>query len=103
MLQPLRALALDPWRTFVHAGMAQGAVDPHIDPNLAALMLNAVFNDVGSYVMQRLGIQGGTLHELDVTNCQTPDVERVFDDTTRLLERAIVLHHSANLNKRVSG
>ena len=89
MLQSMRALALDHWRTFVQGGIAQGDVDPHVDPDLAALMLNAVFNEVGSYVMQRLGIEAGTLHELDVTTFQTPDVEHIFDDTIRLLERGI--------------
>lgn len=89
MLQNMRALALDHWRKFVQSGVASGDVDSRIDPDLAALMLNAVFNEIGNYVMQRLNIQAGTLHELDVTLFQTPDVERMFDDAIRLLERGL--------------
>jgi len=89
ILGNMRALALEHWRTFVQAGIAHGDVDPHVDPELAALMLNAVFNEVGGHILRRLSIETGALHELDVTRFQTPDVERIFDDTIRLLERGI--------------
>lgn len=89
MLRNMRALALDHWRNLVQHGIAQGDIDPDIDPDLAALLLNAVFNEIGSYVMQRLNIEAGTLHTLDLTLFQTPEVERVFDNAIRLVERGI--------------
>ncbi len=89
MFGNMRSLALDHWRKSVQAGMTQGDLDSRVDPHLAAMMLNAVFNEIGNYVMQRLNIEAGTLHELDVTVFQTPEVERIFDDTIRLLERGL--------------
>lgn len=89
MLGNMRALALDHWRKLVQGGITQGDVDPDVDPDLAAMMLNAVFNEIGSYIMRRLNIEAGMLHQLDVTLFQTPEVERMFDDAIRLLERGI--------------
>lgn len=89
MLGNMRVLALDHWRNLVQGGITQGDVDPDVDPDLAAMMLNAVFNEVGSYIMGRLNIEAGMLHQLDVRLLQTPEVERMFDDAIRLLERGI--------------
>ena len=89
MLANMKALGLQHWRNFVQAGIVGGDVDPAIDPELAAVMLSAVFNEVGMYLLQRLDIDSQLLHELDVTRFQTPEVERIFDDTIRMLERGI--------------
>ena len=85
----MRHVALDHWRTLIQAGVAQGAIDPGIDPDLAALMLNAVLNEIGVYVLQRLNIAPGTLHELDIALFQTPEVERIFDAASSMLEQGL--------------
>ncbi len=89
MLARMKTLARDHWRDFVQGGIAQGEIDPTIDPRLAALLLSATFNEVATYVMERLGIDSPTLHELDIARFQTPEVERIFDDVIRMLEHGL--------------
>lgn len=89
MLAGMQGLAQEHWRGFVQLGIAQGDIDPAIDPQLAALLLPAAFNELGPYVMERLGVDSATLHELDVSRFQTPDVERIFDDVIRMLEHGL--------------
>jgi AcrR family transcriptional regulator len=85
----MKALANAHWRSFVQRGIEGGDIDPAVDPDLAALLLSATFNDLGPYIMQRLEIDNAALHELDVARFQTPEVDRIFDDMIRMLERGI--------------
>lgn len=89
MLANMKALGLQHLRAFVEAGIAGGDVDPATDPDLAAMLLSGVFAELGTYVMGRLGIDAQALHELEVTQFQTPEVERIFDDVLRMLERGL--------------
>ena len=89
LLVNMKALARDHWRTLVQQGIAQGDLDPHTDPDLAALVISAAFNELGTHLMQRLNLQAAPLHELDVARFQTPEVERIFDDLIRMLEHGL--------------
>jgi AcrR family transcriptional regulator len=89
LLDDMRSLGLEHWKQFVRHGIAEGAVASDIDLELAAVMVQAVFSELGIYVTTRLGLADAPLHELDVTQFQSPEVERIFDQAVLLLRRGI--------------
>jgi AcrR family transcriptional regulator len=89
MVHEMRAMALAYWTQFVEQGVTLGAIQPGVDAELAAVLLNAVFSDIGSYLMQRLDLDAQPLHELDSARFQTPEVERIFDQVVLMLERGL--------------
>lgn len=89
LLDGMQRLALEHWRGFVARGIEQGAVDASIDPELAAVLLNATFAELGAHILRQLGVGDAQLHTLDVARFETPEVERMFDAVIGMLERGL--------------
>jgi len=87
--QQTEAIAREQWRGLLQRGVAEGAIDPQVDLDLAAAMMGAVFNAVGPHLMGRLGLADAPLHELDAAAFQRPEVEAVFDEVIAILERGL--------------
>lgn len=89
IVQDMRTMALTHWTQFVQQGIARGDIDPQIEPELAAVVLSAVFSEIGSYITARLELDAQPLHELDPARFQTPEVDRIFDHTVRMLQHGL--------------
>lgn len=89
ILHSMKTTGMERWQQFIRQGIAQGDIRKDTDPELAAVMLNAVFTEIGTYMLNVLGIDNVQLHELDSAVFQTPEVERIFDSTIMMLERGI--------------
>jgi len=89
MMQEMKTTGLARWQQFVQQGVAQGTIDAHVDPALAAVMMSAVFTEVGTYLMTQLGLDTQPLHELDTARFETPEVDRIFDQVVSMLEHGL--------------
>ncbi len=86
ILRSMKATGMERWQQLVRHGIAQGDIRNDVDPELAAVLFNAVFTEIGTYIMTMLQLDNEHLHELDTNVFQTPEVERVFDSTLSMLE-----------------
>jgi AcrR family transcriptional regulator len=89
LLDAMRALALDHWKQFLQRGIAEGAVTRDLDLDLGATLLQAVFQALGTQLVARLGRDSMPVHELDTARFQTPEVERILDQTVQFLQHGI--------------
>jgi AcrR family transcriptional regulator len=93
ILQNMKLTGMERWQQLVRHGIAQGNIRNDIDAELAAVLLNAVFTEIGTHMMTVLGVDNERLHELDSAVFQTPEVERIFDQMLTMLERGIGSNH----------
>jgi AcrR family transcriptional regulator len=89
ILQSMKTTGMERWQQLVRHGIEQGDIRNDTDPELAAVLLSAVFTEIGTHMMHVLGLDNERLHELDSAVFQTPEVERIFDTTLTMLERGI--------------
>lgn len=74
------------FRQLVQQGREQGAIDPAIDPDVAAFMFNAVFTNLGDYLLQRLAILPETLLVEKGGGFADPEASLIFDQVLQILE-----------------
>ncbi|MCB8926870.1 MAG: TetR/AcrR family transcriptional regulator [Ardenticatenaceae bacterium] len=71
------------FRQLVEQGQARGDIDAELDPDLAAFFFNVIFNELGSYLINRLQQEempsdGRSLYE-------TPEAVQLFDQALHIL------------------
>ncbi len=66
-------------------GQAKGHIRPEIDPELAAFIFNAVFTQLGDYIMQRIGIDPHSL-AADTGALDSPESRALFNRVVDTLE-----------------
>ncbi|MEJ2750472.1 MAG: TetR/AcrR family transcriptional regulator [Anaerolineae bacterium] len=77
------------FRQLVQQGREQQAIDPAIDPDVAAFMFNAVFTNLGDYLLQRLAIQPETLLVEKGGGFADPEAGLIFDQVLQILESGL--------------
>ena len=77
------------FRQLVQQGREQGAIDLNIDPDVAAFMFNAVFTNLGDYLLQRLTILPETLLVEQGGGFADPEAGRIFDQILHVLESGL--------------
>lgn len=77
------------FRQLVQQGREQGAIDLDIDPDVAAFMFNAVFTNLGDYLLKRLKILPETLLVKKGGGFADPDASKVFDQILHILESGL--------------
>ena len=74
------------FRQLVQQGREQNAINPDIDPDVAAFMFNAVFAALGDYLLKRLTILPETLLIEHGSGFADPKASMIFDQILHILE-----------------
>jgi TetR/AcrR family transcriptional regulator len=88
LFERYRQEALTFYRRLVATGKAQGDIDPAIDDDLAAFMLEGVFTNLGEYLVRRVAAQNGTWQGQQAF-FELPEVARLFDQAINILEHGL--------------
>lgn len=67
-------------------GQAEGDLDPNLDTELAAFILNSVFLRLGEYLLQRLEVDPADLVKDEPFLFESPQAEAIFDGIMRILQ-----------------
>ncbi|GAB4212066.1 MAG: TetR/AcrR family transcriptional regulator [Roseiflexaceae bacterium] len=72
-------------------GIERGQIDPAIDPELAAVVVQGLISNLHTLVFQRLGL---SIQEAsaEIERLASPEVERIYDDVLRILQRGLARH-----------
>lgn len=70
----------------VAQGKAQGNIDPAIDDEVAAFIFNAIFTELGRYMMQRLEIQDAFVSDDGRSAFNSPEADAIFDQVLSILQ-----------------
>ncbi|MFO7663639.1 MAG: TetR/AcrR family transcriptional regulator [Chloroflexota bacterium] len=77
------------FRPLIEQGMANGDIDPELDPELAAFLFNAVFTQLGDYMLERLGVSAAELAAGNSRQLDQPEYWALIEDLLAILERAL--------------
>ncbi len=77
------------YQPLVAKGMAQGDIDPTLDPDLVAFMLNAITTQLGDYLLQRLEVSPESLAAGGVRGFDQPGYLALVDELMMVLERGL--------------
>ena len=85
----IRSGSMQYFNQLVQKGMKEGDIAPDIDPGVAAFAFNAVFMNLGSYIMERLKIAPSSLLENGQGTLASPKAQALIDDAIRVLENGL--------------
>ncbi len=77
------------YQPLVVRGMAQGDIDPALDADLVAFMLNAITTQLGDYLLQRLKVSPESLVTDGVRGFDQPGYLALVDELMMVLERGL--------------
>lgn len=77
------------YQPLVAKGVAAGDIDPALDENLVAFMLNALTTQLGDYLLQRLQVAPETLAVDGVRSFDQPEYLALVDELMMVLERGL--------------
>jgi TetR/AcrR family transcriptional regulator len=78
------------FRQLVADAMARGEIDPALDPDVAAFIFNAVFTELGDYMLSRMNLDVERLLDGDLSIMATDESQAIFDTVLRILQRGMV-------------
>jgi AcrR family transcriptional regulator len=85
----VKEMSLQYFRQLVRQGIEQGDVDPTIDPELAAFVMNTVSLEFGFYIVEALGIDPERMASDNTAAFNVEAVERLYDELLRILEHGM--------------
>lgn len=88
LFERYRQEAMTFYRRLVATGKAQGDIDPGIDDDLAAFILEGVFTNLAQYLVQRVAEREGTWQG-QRTFFELPEVIDLFDQAINILENGL--------------
>ena len=88
-LQVIRRGGYAYFQQMVQAGIANGTLDPQIDASTAAFLLNAVFTELGQYLMERFRINPEQLLTDGAALFQSEEIHRIIDQVITVLEQGL--------------
>ena len=77
------------FRQLVGQGMDQGDVDPTLDPDLAAFVLNAIMQQLGEHLLGRMEISPEALMERGARALDRPQYGPIVDSLIAILEHGL--------------
>jgi TetR/AcrR family transcriptional regulator len=77
------------FRQLVAGGMARGELDRALDPDVAAFIFNAVFTELGDYMLSRMDIDVERLLDGDMSIMATDESQAIFDAVLTILQRGM--------------
>jgi AcrR family transcriptional regulator len=88
-----QAASKDHFHFLVHRGMAQGDIDPTLDPEVVAFVIRAAVSEVGPFLVARLGMDTQQTIDEDALRFGHADAERVFDQLIEIFRRGLAIRH----------
>ena len=85
----IRSGGMQYFTQLVQQGMKEGDIAPDIDPGVAAFAFNAVFMNLGLYIMERLQISPDALLEQGRATLASPIAQAIMEDAIRVLENGL--------------
>jgi TetR/AcrR family transcriptional regulator len=82
------------FRQLVAGGMARGELDPALDPDVAAFIFNAVFTELGDYILSRLSLDVERMLEGDLSAMASAESQAIFDAVLTILQRGMAAPRS---------
>ena len=73
------------FRQLVQQGVGQGMIDPEIDAAVAAFIFNAVFTNLGDFIMKQQSMKPEDLLGKQGQAFTSPEIEKLFDQVLRIL------------------
>jgi hypothetical protein len=77
------------YQQLVAVGKQQGDIAPEVDPELAAVIFDAIMNKVGRYILERVTRGEDAAHQGGRAFLERPDVKELFAQTVSILERGL--------------
>lgn len=77
------------FQPMVERGMARGDIDPALDPALAAFLFNAVFSQLGDYLLGRLGVPAEAIAAGQSRQLDQPAYWALIENLLTILERGL--------------
>jgi AcrR family transcriptional regulator len=78
----------------VAGGMARGELDPALDPDVAAFIFNAVFTELGDYMLSRMNLDVEKMLEGDLSAMASAESQAIFDAVLTILQRGMSVPRS---------
>ncbi|MFP3854081.1 MAG: TetR/AcrR family transcriptional regulator [Anaerolineales bacterium] len=72
----------------IERGRAEGSIGPSLDPNIVAWLFTVVFNNLGDFLLERLGVDASELGRRGVQAIRRSDYQPLVEEIIGLLERA---------------
>jgi len=88
-LQVIRHGSYAYFRQMVQAGVAGGTLDPQVDADTAAFLLNVTFTELGQYLMERFQISPEHLLAGGAASFQRDEIRRTIDQVITVLEQGL--------------
>ncbi len=70
----------------VRKAIAEGDIDPQIDPALAVFVVNTLVTELGNFIFRRIGVEPAEIRSDGTLAVDMQLVEAVFNDFTRVLQ-----------------
>lgn len=77
------------FRQLVARGMARGELDPALDPDVAAFIFNAVFTELGDYLLNRMNLDVERMLDGDLSVMATDESQAIFEAVLTILRRGM--------------
>ncbi len=74
------------FRQLVQQAVGQGVIDPEIDAAVAAFIFNAVFTNLGDFIMKQQSMTPEDLLRKQGQAFTSPEIEKIFDQVLRILQ-----------------
>ncbi len=74
------------FRQLVQQGVGQGMIEPGIDAGVAAFIFNAVFTNLGDFIMKQQSMKPEDLLGKQGQAFTSPEIEKIFDQVLRILQ-----------------
>jgi TetR/AcrR family transcriptional regulator len=78
----------------VENGKTQGAIDPGLDSHTVAFLFNAVFMNLGTYLLKRYQVAPKTLLEPQAKALDQPEILAAIEQVLTILERGLGIESS---------
>lgn len=85
----VRDATLTFYQQLVALGKQQGDIAPEIDPELAAAIFEAIMNNVGRHIVDRVARTGGPVAQDGRAFLEHPEVKALFAQTVGILEHGL--------------
>jgi AcrR family transcriptional regulator len=76
------------FKSLIRQGIDTGSIRPDVDPDLAAFIFNAVFTDLGDYIVNRLDLDTQRLLQ-QFDSAETPAAEQIYTEVIEILEKGL--------------
>ncbi|MCX6028241.1 MAG: TetR/AcrR family transcriptional regulator [Chloroflexi bacterium] len=98
----VREATLAFYRQLVEVGKQQGDIAPEVDPELAAVIFDAILNNVGHFILERVTPEEGVADQDGRTFLERPEVKDLFAQTVGILEHGLGRRINESANQRIS-